>query len=198
MAELRRKTEEWGLLSRKNKPLGLQTVAGILNNPFYCGLMRIKGHHYPHSYPRLVDHAVFSQCEKRKRNPKQAIKITRYPFVLRGLLTCAVSGRKVTGLWKESRETSFYLSNRPIDAAQAADAIRKHWGIENRSHYIRDVTFREDASRIRTNPGIFARLRSFAYNILRFNKQRTIAQDRYAAALGGFDALASMRLCQQN
>ena len=40
----------------------------------------------------------------------------------------------------------------------AAHAIRKHWGIENKSHYTRDVTFREDASRIRTNPGIVARL----------------------------------------
>jgi hypothetical protein len=104
----------------------------------------------------------------------------------------------VSGLWKESRETSFYLSNRPIEAKQAANAIRKHWGIENGLHYVRDVTLREDASRIRINPGIFARLRSFAYNILRFNQQGTIAQDRYAAALGGFDALASMRLCQQN
>ena len=103
-----------------------------------------------------------------------------------------------TGLWKESRETSFYLSNRPIDAKPAADAIRKHWGIENGLHYVRDVTLREDASRIRTNPGIFARLRSFAYNILRFNQRGTFAQDRYAAALGGFDALAAMRLCQQN
>ena len=80
----------------------------------------------------------------------------------------------------------------------AADATRKHWGIENGLHYVRDVTLREDASRIRTNPGIFARLRSFAYNILRFNQRGTFAQDRYAAALGGFDALAAMRLCQQN
>jgi hypothetical protein len=47
-----------------------------------------------------------------------------------------------------------------------------------RSHYTRDVTLREDASRIRRNPGIFARLRSFAYNILRFNQSDTIAQDR--------------------
>lgn len=103
-----------------------------------------------------------------------------------------------TGLWKTSFETSFYLSNRPVSACQAADAIRKHWGIENGLHYVRDVTLREDASRIRTNPGIFARFRSFAYNILRFNQQGTIAQDRYAAALGGFDALAALQLCKQN
>ena len=97
-----------------------------------------------------------------------------------------------TGLWKTSNETSFYLSNRPIAANHAALAIRKHWGIENKLHYTRDVTLREDASRIRKNPGVFARMRSFAYNILRFNQSDTIAQDRYAAALGGLKSLLSM------
>src|ERR1019366_8249253 len=63
-----------------------------------------------------------------------------------------------TGLWKTSAETSFYLSNRPIDANHAADAIRKHWRIENKLHYTRDVTLCEDASRIRKNPGVFARM----------------------------------------
>lgn len=98
-----------------------------------------------------------------------------------------------TGLWKTSTETSFYLSNRPITAKQAADAIRKHWAIENKLHYTRDVTLREDASRIRKNPGIFARMRSFAYNILRINQSDTIPQDRYAAALGGIEAIVSMK-----
>ena len=100
--------------------------------------------------------------------------------------------RPATGLWDASRETALYLSNRPIRARKAADAVRKHWGIENKQHYTRDVTLREDASRIRRNPGIFARLRSFAYNILRFNQSDTIAQDRYAAALGDIEALSDM------
>ena len=98
-----------------------------------------------------------------------------------------------TGLWKTSAETSFYLSNRPITAKKAADAIRKHWAIENKLHYTRDVTLREDASRIRQNPGVFARMRSFAYNILRINQSDTIAQDRYAAALGGIESIFSMK-----
>ena len=89
-------------------------------------------------------------------------------------------------------ERFFNKLNRPIDANHAAVAIRKHWGIENRLHYTRDVTLREDASRIRKNPGVFARMRSFAYNILRFNQSDTIAQDRYAAALGGLKSLFSM------
>ena len=102
-----------------------------------------------------------------------------------------------TGLWKPSRETAFYLSNRSVHAGQAAEAIRKHWGIENKLHHTRDVTLCEDASRIRRNPGIFARIRSFAYNILRFNQSDTIAQDRYAAALGGLKSLFAMNFYKE-
>jgi predicted transposase YbfD/YdcC len=97
-----------------------------------------------------------------------------------------------TGFWKRSLETSIYLSNRPVAAKIAADTIRKHWGIQNKSHYTRDVTFSEDASRIRTNPGIFTRLRSIAYNVLCCNQSETMPQDRFAAALGGLDALLAM------
>jgi hypothetical protein len=66
-------------------------------------------------------------------------------------------------LWKSSSECAFHQSNRHVPTAQVADTIRKHWGIENKQHDTRDVTFNEDASRIRRAPGIFARLRSFAH-----------------------------------
>jgi hypothetical protein len=62
-------------------------------------------------------------------------------------------------------------------------AIRSHWHIENSLHYTRDITFQEVQSRIRCNPGIFARMRSFGYNSLRRNLTITFSQDRYAAAL---------------
>ena len=102
-----------------------------------------------------------------------------------------------TGLWKRSRETAIYLSNRTIDAMVAAQAIRKHWAIENTSHYTRDVTFAEDASRIRKNPGIFARLRSLTYNVLRSNRTDTTPQDRFAAALGGLEAVMAMAFSRE-
>ena len=43
----------------------------------------------------------------------------------------------------------------------------------------------EDRSRIRINPGIFARLRSFAFNILKSNRRSSLSQDRFRAAIGG-------------
>jgi hypothetical protein len=67
--------------------------------------------------------------------------------------------------WVERQETAYYLSTAACLAADYAQIIRDHWGIENRFHYVRDVTLAEDASRIRRNPGIFALLRSFALNL---------------------------------
>ena len=94
-----------------------------------------------------------------------------------------------TGLWSSTSEVAYYVANSSLSAHSAATAIRGHWHIENKLHYTRDVTFQEDQSRIRHNPGIFARLRSFAYNILCRNRTSTFSQDRYAAALAGLDAL---------
>jgi predicted transposase YbfD/YdcC len=90
-----------------------------------------------------------------------------------------------TGLGSSTSEVAYYVANSAASARQTGNAIRGHWHIENTLHYTRDVTFREDQSRIRHNPGIFARLRSFAYNILQRNRTSTFSQERYAAALGG-------------
>lgn len=92
-------------------------------------------------------------------------------------------------MWDETGDVAYYLANFPVSAKRANTVIRCHWHVENTLHYTRDVTFQEDRSRIRCNPGVFARLRSFAYNILRRNKTSTFSQDRYAAALQGIDPL---------
>jgi predicted transposase YbfD/YdcC len=94
--------------------------------------------------------------------------------------------------WDARHEISFYLSNRSIDADKAIVVVRDHWGIENKFHYVRDVTMLEDTSRMRVKPGIFARFRSFAFNILRLNQRDTIAQDRYECALGGIPFLSKL------
>ena len=97
-----------------------------------------------------------------------------------------------TGLWRRSNETAFTLSSDVITAARAASAIRDHWKVENTSHYSRDVTMGEDRSRIRMNPGVFARLRSFAFNILKANRRGSLNQDRYRAAIGGLERLLNL------
>ena len=88
-----------------------------------------------------------------------------------------------TGLWKRREETAFYASSVMLPADIFASAIRGHWAVENENHWVRDVTLAEDASRIRVNPGIMARLRSQTLNITRANGVTNIAEALWIAAI---------------
>jgi predicted transposase YbfD/YdcC len=77
--------------------------------------------------------------------------------------------------WKVRQETAYYAASHLHGAQEFASHIRMHWWIENKNHHVRDVTLKEDLSRIRKSPGIFARLRSFALNILRVNQVENVA-----------------------
>ncbi len=81
--------------------------------------------------------------------------------------------------WKNSHESSFYISTTILEAKKICHGIRGHWRIENAEHYVRDVSMGEDRSRIRCNPQLFAKLRSFALNILRKNKVKNVSQERF-------------------
>lgn len=69
---------------------------------------------------------------------------------------------------KIQEETMFAISSHPPKVKMLARHIRGHWGIENRQHWVLDVTFAEDDSRIRkgSSPEISAALRRMALNIL--------------------------------
>ena len=81
---------------------------------------------------------------------------------------------------KTSQITAYYASTTLNNAKKFSELIQGHWGIENRNHCVKDITFNEDKSRIRVNPIIFAILRSWALNILRFNNIQNVedARDR--------------------
>lgn len=84
-----------------------------------------------------------------------------------------------TGLCKQTSEIIFWVSSASSPTPERWNEwIRGHWRIENGSHYVRDGTFAEDASRIRKNPDIAARLRSFAYNLLRSRERASIKNAR--------------------
>jgi predicted transposase YbfD/YdcC len=73
-----------------------------------------------------------------------------------------------------SMERAFYIGSRGVTTAESfAAAARCHWGIENRLHWVLDVTFREDDCRVRKDhaPHNFAALRKFALALLRQDTQ---------------------------
>jgi len=85
--------------------------------------------------------------------------------------------------WKTSEEISYYVSSTKLSAKEYAKAIRNHWGIENSNHNVRDNALAEDLSRIRKNPFVFAKLRSFALNIMRANYTINISLELFKNAL---------------
>ena len=70
---------------------------------------------------------------------------------------------------KIETETRYYISSLPGNAKRLNAAVREHWHIENQLHWVLDVTFHEDDSRIRTGNAAqnMAVLRHMALNLLK-------------------------------
>ena len=70
---------------------------------------------------------------------------------------------------KETVEVRYYISSLALDVEQFARAVRGHWGIENGCHWVLDLTFREDESRLRERHlrENFAWLNRFALSLLK-------------------------------
>jgi predicted transposase YbfD/YdcC len=82
---------------------------------------------------------------------------------------------------KTSHEIRWFITSVPrkqADADQLLQWARGHWSIENRSHYVRDVTLGEDASRVRkgSGPEVMAAIRNAAIGFLRFTGATNIAE----------------------
>jgi predicted transposase YbfD/YdcC len=82
-------------------------------------------------------------------------------------IICLTSNREVKQ--KKTTETRYYISSLCADAQEHAKAVRNHWGIENKQHWILDVGFNEDKSQIRDKISgkNFATLRRLALNLLK-------------------------------
>ena len=80
--------------------------------------------------------------------------------------------RSVNGTGQVEAEIRYFLTSCRDDPAVLARAIRRHWGVENALHWVLDVTFREDDSRVRDRTAArnLALLRKIALNL--------VAQDR--------------------
>ncbi|MER5623412.1 ISAs1 family transposase [Streptosporangium sp. NPDC002544] len=86
------------------------------------------------------------------------------------------------GVWT-SKEIVYGITSLPAEAAGPAHLNhyeRAHWGVENRLHWVRDVTFREDHSQVRTGtaPRALAGFRNLAISTARLAGRANIAHAR--------------------
>ena len=93
-----------------------------------------------------------------------------FPFC--GQVACIERHTENLKTGKKRSETAYLitsLSPHKVSPKQLLDLNRGHWSIENKSHYVRDVTFDEDRSQVRTaqGPRMMAILRNLAIAIIR-------------------------------
>jgi len=115
------------------------------------------------------------------RIEERAVSVTRevawlsgeahYPGELRlPAIACLIRVRRRTELKDRCRtETMFYISSANLTARSACEAVRNHWQIENSLHWVLDVVFKDDQSRLRKGHGAhnMAIVRHFAINLVR-------------------------------
>jgi predicted transposase YbfD/YdcC len=111
----------------------------------------------------------------------KAVTVPRLRFPHAGQALQIVRRRHTVRTGKVSIERVYALTSLTAHQATAADLaerVRRHWAIENREHHVRDVTFGEDASRVRTGgaPRAMASLRNLAIGVLRLAGRDNIAE----------------------
>ena len=110
-----------------------------------------------------------------------------------GLATFVRATTRIESRGATSEQTRYFISSAPLGADAAARAVRSHWGIES-LHWVLDVVFREDQSRLRRGHGArnMALVRRFAFNIVRAGRGTTSIKTARKAAGWDPSFLASL------
>jgi predicted transposase YbfD/YdcC len=148
-------------------------------------VMTVKGN-MPTLYKRLKKlpwaavPAFSAVSTDRGRRARRTIKVALVPAWIQfdGAAQVAQLRRTVTRNGKKTIEVVYLItSDRNADPATLAAWVRGHWEIENRLHWVRDVTYQEDKSLVRTGnaPRVMASLRSLAISLLRIGGHANIA-----------------------
>ncbi len=141
------------------------------------GRVEVRRHMVSHDVDWLITH---------RRFPGEP----RFP----GLRAIAVVEAEVERNGRTSRERRYYLSSLPLDAKLFGHAVRCHWHVENRLHWVLDVVFHEDLSRLRsgTGPQNMATVRHIAMNLLRGPKDKHSLKVRRKSAAWDTDYLEAL------
>jgi len=86
---------------------------------------------------------------------------------------------------KIETQTEYYISSLPVNLTQIANSIRGHWEVENKGHWVLDVVYKEDESRIRREHAAenLAVARRFALNLARLHSQKNSMKGKLKQAM---------------
>jgi predicted transposase YbfD/YdcC len=123
--------------------------------------------------------AVSAVTKDHGRRVRRTVKVVLAPAWVEfaGAAQVAQLRRTVTRKGKRTVEVVYLITSSDADPATLAARVRGHWEIENKLHWVRDVTYQEDKSLVRTGnaPRVMATLRSLAISLLRLDGHDDIA-----------------------
>jgi predicted transposase YbfD/YdcC len=174
-ATIRERGGDYLLALKGNRPAMLRDVVAFFADPPPGALLRCETLEKDHGRLEIRRHAV-------GHDVAWLFSDRRYPgepaFPDLALIGMVESETARNG--KVERERRYYLSSAKLDPEAFARAARGHWGIENRLHWVLDVVFRDDLSRLRTGhaPANMAVVRHMALNLLRQAKPTISLKNR--------------------
>ncbi len=125
----------------------------------------------PHGYARTVEkgHGRIEIRECWTLSDPEFLEYVQQRHHWAGLQTVVMvcAERRING--RRTRSIRYYISSLANDVQRILQSIRAHWGIENKLHWILDIAFREDESRLRkgNGPENFAMVRHMALSLLK-------------------------------
>jgi predicted transposase YbfD/YdcC len=151
----------------------------------YCAKFEDVEHHYFEGVEKDHGRIETRRCWVVEKDAVDWLEREEWP----GLASIAAvqSERKIRG--KTTTETRYFISSLAGKARKLADATREHWAIENSLHYVLDVTFNEDASRIRKDnaPENLVVLRRIALNMVKKAQTKKKSSVRAKLKRAGWD-----------
>src|SRR5215211_1869499 len=162
-ARIRAKAADYLLVLKANHGHAFETVREHFERTFFG---RGSGGRpvfdaFDESHGRLVRRRVFVSPAARELEP-----LHDWPDL--SLVLAVETIRGVNGTGKVEAEIRYFLTSCGDDPAVLVRAIRRHWSVENALHWVLDVIFREDDSRVRDRTAArnFALLRKIALNLV--------------------------------
>ena len=161
---------DYCLALKENRPLLHAEVEKFFADPEAAGIETCEATvEKDHGRLEIRNHSVCSSIDwlfSDRRHPGE-IKFPGLAMI--GMVESETTRGGVVG-----HERRYYLCSKAMPVARFAEVVRAHWGVENRLHWVLDVTFDEDQCRLRTGngPQNMAIFRHIALNLLRTTKTK--------------------------
>ncbi len=94
--ELLKEIHRWGVSGKTGKPVRKSVLGHLLRNPFYYGMMRVKGELYEGCHPPLVSKKLFDRVQEVLEKKTKPVKKGEIKFEFRGFMKCGECGASIT------------------------------------------------------------------------------------------------------